>query len=90
MKLKNGNLKNRIELTLDLINARVSMNGKQRNEVREVLTEQIMRAVKEERAMINYELGLLTGRTSDSHIQSAYVEIANMINARSESEKKGE
>lgn len=87
MKLKNGNLKNRIELTLDLINARVSMSSKQRNEVREVLTEQIVRAVEEERAMINYELGLLTGKTSDNHTRSVYMGIANMINERS---KKGD
>lgn len=48
-KQENTNQKRRMELTLDLINARVSLTGKQRNQIREILREKFASAIEEER-----------------------------------------
>lgn len=46
---ENTNQKIRMELTLDLINARVSLTGQQRNQIREILREKFASAIEEER-----------------------------------------
>lgn len=48
-KQETTNQKRRMELTLDLINARVTLTGQQRNQIREILREQFSNAIEEER-----------------------------------------
>src|SRR5262245_38096832 len=46
---ENTNQKRRMELCLDLINDRVSLSDKERNQIREIIREQFSTAIEEER-----------------------------------------
>jgi hypothetical protein len=46
---ENTNQKRRMEMALDLINARVSLSGQQRNQIREIIREKFSAAIEEER-----------------------------------------
>lgn len=73
-----------MELTLDLINARVSLTGQQRNQIREILREQFSNIIKEEREAchsIAYDEAMEWG--SDLNGRTAGISIAGKIRARS-------